>query len=192
MDSPELRSAIARAVGRCGEAIDRVPSGPHREAWARMYGRPAMEALHALCELLEQIATPRRAPTVILAGPGHPTALTPTSVIELRCPHRGRCVGTPMWNPFGGHHGRYEPRRPSVPVVRQVATALVEALGRALNPTELAIGLRAASTCSLATARRALRAAVLEGALRADAWNRITVPPWSPPAESAPPGPMSP
>jgi hypothetical protein len=188
---PALRSAIARAVGLSAEALARTPDGPLRDGWTRAYGRPAMTALHEVAQFLE--ATPPARPTlsVLIAGPGQPTSVTPTHVIQLQCPHPGACHGTAAWNPHGGPRGRYEPRRPAPSIVRQVVGTLVGALGRAVSPTEVCLGVRAAVFCSSATAHRALRSAVRQGVVRADRWNKITVPVGPPPSESIPPGGVS-
>jgi len=175
---PALRSAIARAVGLASEALYRAPESPLTAAWARALGVPAMTALRKVAEALDATPPAQPAPTVLVVGPGQasPLPATPTRVLKLVCSRPGGCVTTAFWNPLGGHHGRYEPKRPSLPVIRQVATALITDLGRALTPTELTLGLRAATTCSTRTAHRAIRGAVLAGALAADAANRITVP----------------
>jgi hypothetical protein len=173
---PVLRSMLCRALGRAAEALDRVPESAMTQGWIRAHGRPAMVALAEVAQLLDEVPAMRPVPTVLIVGPHQTSPLPPTSVIKLACPHPGACRATPTWNPFGGHHGRYEPRRPSFAVTRQMAEALIAALGRPISPTELVIGLREAAACSARTAHRAIRAAVLARALAVDAENRITVP----------------
>jgi hypothetical protein len=146
-----------------------------------------MTALREVAEALEATPPARQARTVLVVGPDQTSPVTPTTVVQLQCA-QGGCTATPSWNPFGGHHGRYEPRRPSLLIIRQVAQTLITEIGHPISPTELKIALREAVSCSQPTATRAVRGAVRQGALHADRWNQLTVPPWPSPAESCPPG----
>jgi hypothetical protein len=146
MDSPELRSAIARAVGRCGEAIDCAPSGPHTEAWARAYGRPAMESLHALAVLLAGAPAPR------------PTAVS----VTINCPDAAAHLSTPCWDPTIRSR---QPKRPGPVMVVAVRQALADALGRPPRAVEMVTALCAAVGCRTRTAYRALRDSLVIGAI---------------------------
>jgi hypothetical protein len=92
------RSAIARAVGRCGDAIDRVPADVRTATWLRTHAQPAMEALHALTALIAEVPAPR-----------------PRTVsVVVDCPDVSLHVSTPWWNPMAG---RVHPKRPGVAMV---------------------------------------------------------------------------
>jgi hypothetical protein len=152
---PELRSVLARALGRAGDALDRVPESALTAGWIRAHGRPAMVAIAEAAQRLDQVP---------------PTSPTPAMSIVVHCPDVSLHLATPWWNPTAG---RVYPKRPGIPMVVAVRQALADARGRPPRVSEMVTALCAAVGCRTRTSYRALADALAVGAIVADGRNAV-------------------